>query len=63
MELDDGSVRKDAVKRFDLSYTSDFSCGFRDSENHPWIGTMDRGYSVRFLEKKNFKYVPALGRA
>lgn len=63
VELDDGSVRKDAVKRFDLSYTSDFSCGFRDSENHPWIGTMDRGYGVRFLEKKNFKYVPALGRA
>ena len=63
VELNDGDVRKDAVRRFDLSYMSDFSCGFRDSENHPWIGTMDRGYSVRFLEKKNFKYASALGKA
>ena len=30
VELNDGDVRKDAVRRFDLSYMSDFSCGFRD---------------------------------
>ena len=63
VDVGTGDVRKDAVRRFDLSYMSDFSCGFRDRENHPWIGTMDRGYSVRFLEKKNFKYASALGRA
>ena len=62
VELNSGDVRKDAVRRFDLSYMSDFSCGFMDSENHPWIGTMDRGYGVRFLEKKNFKYAPTLGK-
>ena len=62
VELNDGDVRKDAVRRFDLSYMSDFSCGFKDSENHPWIGTMDRGYGVRFLEKKNFKYAPTLSK-
>ena len=62
VELKNGDVRKDAVRRFDLSYMSDFSCGFMDSENHPWIGTMDRGYGVRFLEKKNFKYAPTLGK-
>lgn len=63
LDLDRGDVRKDAVKRFDLSYMSDFSCGFKDLENHPWIGTMDRGYGVRFLEKKNFKSSWSLDKA
>lgn len=62
VEIPTGDVRMDAARRFDLSYMSDFSCGFRDRENHPWIGTMDRGYGVRFLEKKNFKYAPTLGK-
>lgn len=63
VNLDSGEVRKDAVRRFDLSFMSDFSCGFKDSDNHPWIGTLDRGYGVRFLEKKNFKYSPSLNKA
>ena len=35
-----------------LNYTSDFSCCFRDSENNFWIGTLDRGYSVRYANEK-----------
>lgn len=52
--LTDGLFKTDAVDRFGLSKMSDFSCGYCDSENHPWIGTMDRGFEVRFLEKRNF---------
>ncbi len=37
-----------------LNYTSDFSCCFRDSENNFWIGTLDRGYSVRYTNEKEF---------
>ncbi|MDD6252683.1 MAG: helix-turn-helix domain-containing protein [Bacteroidales bacterium] len=50
----DGLFKTDAVDRFGLSQMSDFCCGYCDSENHPWIGTMDRGFGVRFLEKRNF---------
>ncbi|MGM9737797.1 MAG: AraC family transcriptional regulator [Candidatus Cryptobacteroides sp.] len=54
LSLPDGLFKTDAVDRFGLSQMSDFSCGYCDSENHPWIGTMDRGFGVRFLEKRNF---------
>ena len=45
-----------------LNYTSDFSCCFRDSENNFWIGTLDRGYSVRYANEKEFTRSIRLGK-
>lgn len=51
------------VNRFyKLNYTSDFSCGFCDREGNVWVGTTDRGYSVRFAYKKNFSQMTRLGK-
>jgi len=62
LDFADGTMRTDAVDRFELSRMSDFSCTCCDSENHPWIGTRDRGFGVRFLEKKNFGIARNLSR-
>lgn len=45
-----------------LNYTSDFSCCFFDSENNFWIGTLDRGYSVRYTNEKEFTRSIRLGK-
>ena len=49
-----GNAEYNIVNRFQLSYTSDFRCGFSDMEGNVWIGTGDRGYSVRYAHRKNF---------
>ncbi len=49
-----GDAEYNIVNRFQLSYTSDFRCGFSDMEGNVWIGTGDRGYSVRHAHRKNF---------
>lgn len=55
IDLSNHSFEHNVVGRFyKLNYTSDFNCGFSDSEGNVWIGTADRGYSVRFVHKKNF---------
>lgn len=61
-ETDTGQLRKDVADRFSLSYMSDFCCSYYDSENHPWIGTLDRGFALRFLEKKNFSLARSVSR-
>lgn len=45
-----------------LNYTSDFSCCFYDSEHNFWIGTLDRGYAVRYTNEKEFVRLMRLGR-
>lgn len=62
LDMQNGQFRKDIAKRFSLSDVSDFCCACLDSENHPWIGTLDRGFGVRFLEKKNFSLSSGLSR-
>lgn len=62
LDLQSGYMRKDIAKRFSLSDVSDFCCACLDLENHPWIGTLDRGFGVRFLEKKNFSLSIGLSR-
>ncbi len=45
-----------------LNYTSDFSCCFCDSEDNFWIGTLDRGYAVRYTNEKEFARSVRLSR-
>lgn len=63
LDQQSGHLRKDVAPRFSLIDVSDFCCAYLDSENHPWIGTLDRGFGVRFLEKKNFSLFSGLSRS
>ena len=63
IDLSNHSFEHNVVGRFyKLNYTSDFNCGFSDSEGNVWIGTADRGYSVRFVHKKNFTQMGRLSK-
>lgn len=57
-----GVAEYNIAYRFHLSHTSDFRCGFSDSENNIWIGTGDRGYAVRHSQRKNFNSASRLAR-
>ena len=63
IDLSNHSFEHNVVGRFyKLNYTSDFNCGFSDSEGNVWIGTADRGYSVRLVHKKNFTQMGRLSK-
>ncbi len=64
IDIRTNALKKNIVTRGTpgLNYTSDFSCCFFDSENNFWIGTGDRGYSVRYANEKEFTRSVRLGK-
>ena len=64
IDVSKNTLRKNTISRgsTDLNYTSDFSGCFKDIDGNLWIGTADRGYSVRFVDEKDFTRSVRLSR-
>lgn len=57
-----GNFARVDAKKFDLNFTSDFSCGFCDSDGSVWVGTKDRGFGVELNTRRTFLSSTALKR-
>ncbi len=61
--LNEALFSKSTLRRLQLNYTSDFSSCYLDKDGNLWIGTLDRGYGVDFVEVKDFAVYNSLSKA
>ncbi len=51
------------ARTMSLNYTSDFSACYLDKDKNLWVGTLDRGYGVDFVDAKDFAVYNSLAKA